>query len=89
VCIAQHSSDGLLQDVTAIRITTDNLMATLDEINTIVFVLLKVLVVTAPRKKQGCVSHEPLPALTDTTLAHQTTQDESCGWSEGVWKTVS
>ena len=31
-------------------------MATFDEINTLAFVLMKVLVVTAPRKKQGYVS---------------------------------
>lgn len=45
---------ALLQDVGAIRVTLDKLMATLDEINMLAFVLMKVLVVTAPRKKQGC-----------------------------------
>jgi hypothetical protein len=41
-------------------------MATLDEIHTVAFVLLKVLVVTAPRKKQGCASNAPLAAQNRT-----------------------
>lgn len=44
-----------MQDVAGIQVTVDKLMATLDEINTIAFVVLRVLLVTAPKKKQGSV----------------------------------
>ena len=52
----------VLQDVTAIRATTEQLMVTMDEINTIAFVLLKVLTVTAPRKKQGLYASHDISA---------------------------
>lgn len=42
-----------MQDVSGIRCTMDELMATLDEINSVAFVLLRVLVVTTPKKKSG------------------------------------
>ena len=55
----------MLQDVGAIRVSLDKLMATLDEINMLAFVLMKVLVVTAPRKKHGC---EFCPSVMFVTL---------------------
>jgi hypothetical protein len=66
----------LIQDLNAISITTGKLMSTLDEISTLAFVLLKILVATAPKKKHGCASHEPLRAL-----ANQATENESTEWS--------
>jgi hypothetical protein len=54
-------------------------MNTLEELSTFAFVLLKVLVATAPRKKHGYASHEPLPALPGTPSDYQATQNKALG----------
>jgi hypothetical protein len=70
----------VLQDASAIRALTEKLLTTLDEINTIAFVLIKVLVAAAPRKKHGCVSHHlPTTSLCVVSLLLcQRYNTESC-----------